>query len=93
MALRRTSRLTRMKALVSDPAVLRRRGSHGRCRGAGVEIVSEVSLSVPPNHTLGIVGESGCGKTTVAMALLGFARPGTQIVGGRVPSTAETSSR
>ena len=50
----------------------------------GVEIVSDVSFSVPPNHTLGIVGESGCGKTTVAMALLGFARPGTQIVGGCV---------
>ena len=50
----------------------------------GVEIVTDVSLSVPPRTTLGIVGESGCGKTTVAMALLGFARPGTGITAGSV---------
>ena len=50
----------------------------------GVEIVTDVSLSVPASATLGIVGESGCGKTTVAMALLGFARPGTTITSGTV---------
>ena len=49
-----------------------------------VEIVSDVSFTVRPSATLGIVGESGCGKTTVAMALLGFARPGTSITAGRV---------
>lgn len=57
------------------------------CVGAtdlGVEIVSDVSFEVPPGETLGIVGESGCGKTTVAMALLGFARPGTTITAGSV---------
>ena len=69
---------------MSDPAVLRVENLTVAVAELGVEIVSEVSLSVPPNHTLGIVGESGCGKTTVAMALLGFARPGTQIVGGRI---------
>ena len=51
---------------------------------AGVDIVSEVSFSVPPRRALGIVGESGCGKTTVALALLGFAREGTTIVSGSV---------
>ena len=69
---------------MSDPAVLLVEDLTVAVTELGVEIVSDVSLSVPPNHTLGIVGESGCGKTTVAMALLGFARPGTQIVGGRV---------
>ena len=49
-----------------------------------VEIVSDVSFTVRPSATLGIVSESGCGKTTVAMALLGFARPGTSITAGRV---------
>ena len=59
-------------------------GLHVSAVELGVEIVTDVSLSVPPSTTLGIVGESGCGKTTVAMALLGFTRPGTTITGGTV---------
>jgi peptide/nickel transport system ATP-binding protein len=69
---------------LSDPAGLLVEDLTVAVADLGVEIISDVSFSVPPNHTLGIVGESGCGKTTVAMALLGFARPGTQIVGGRI---------
>jgi peptide/nickel transport system ATP-binding protein len=52
--------------------------------GARVDIVSDVAFSVPPGMALGIVGESGSGKTTVAMALLGFTRPGTRLVSGAV---------
>ncbi len=52
--------------------------------GPGVDIVDEIGFAVPPGTALGIVGESGCGKTTVAMALLGFARPGTHIAAGHV---------
>jgi peptide/nickel transport system ATP-binding protein len=51
---------------------------------AGVDIVAEVSFALRAGTALGIVGESGSGKTTVAMALLGFARDGTEIVKGRV---------
>jgi peptide/nickel transport system ATP-binding protein len=50
----------------------------------GVDIVDEIGFAVPAGTALGIVGESGCGKTTVAMALLGFARPGTRIASGHV---------
>lgn len=50
----------------------------------GVDIVDEIGFAVPPGTALGIVGESGSGKTTVAMALLGFARPGTHIASGHV---------
>ncbi len=59
-------------------------GLHVTASELGVEIVTDVSFSVRPRRTLGIVGESGCGKTTVAMALLGFARPGTSITAGAV---------
>jgi peptide/nickel transport system ATP-binding protein len=52
--------------------------------GPGVDIVDEIGFAVPPGTALGIVGESGSGKTTVAMALLGFARPGTHIASGHV---------
>ncbi len=33
---------------------------------------------------LGLVGESGSGKTTTGLALLGYARPGCRVTGGRV---------
>src|SRR5438067_1883870 len=48
------------------------------------DIVAEVSFTVREGEALGLVGESGSGKTTVALALLGFARPGAKIVGGQV---------
>jgi peptide/nickel transport system ATP-binding protein len=52
--------------------------------GSGVPIVSGVSFDVAEKETLGLVGESGSGKSTVAVALLGFARPGLEITGGTV---------
>ena len=69
---------------MSEAAGLRVDGLRVAAVDLDVEIVSDVSFAVPPSATLGIVGESGCGKTTVAMALLGFARPGTSITAGSV---------
>lgn len=50
----------------------------------GTPVIEQVSFEIEKGKVLGLVGESGCGKTTAAMALLAFARPGSRIAGGRV---------
>lgn len=40
-----------------------------------VHAVNGVSFSIPEGHTLGIVGESGCGKTSTARLLLRVVEP------------------
>jgi peptide/nickel transport system ATP-binding protein len=50
----------------------------------GADIVDEVSFSVRRGEVLALVGESGCGKTSTALALLGQARAGTRIAAGSV---------
>lgn len=55
-----------------------------RLGGEGPDVVDEVSFTVAAGEVLGLVGESGSGKTTVALAMLGYARRGLKISGGRV---------
>jgi len=45
--------------------------------------VDALSLHVAAGETLGLVGESGCGKSTVALALLGLLPPAGRVLGGR----------
>ena len=47
-------------------------GLLGLARRRSIKVVDDVSFSVAPQRTLGIVGESGCGKSTIAGALAGL---------------------
>jgi peptide/nickel transport system ATP-binding protein len=50
-----------------------------------VQAVDGVSLSIARGETLGVVGESGCGKTVTAMSVLKLiAMPPGKIVGGEI---------
>ena len=51
-----------------------RRSVFGGERGV-VRAVDGVSFAIEPGRTLGIVGESGCGKTTTAKLVLGLEEP------------------
>ena len=57
----------------------------GLCIHAGAAtLVDNLSFSVQPGEVLALIGESGSGKTTTALALMGHARHGCRISGGRV---------
>ncbi len=49
-----------------------------------VKAVRGVTFGLRPGERLGLVGESGCGKTTTALAIMRLIRPPGRITGGRV---------
>ena len=53
----------------------RRRGRFLGGDDGHVGAVNGVSLAIKPHQTLGLVGESGCGKTTLARCILGLLQP------------------
>ncbi len=57
--------------------------THFHTRDGIVRAVDGVSFTVDPNETVGIVGESGCGKSVTAYSLLGLIpMPPGRIAGG-----------
>ena len=59
--------------------------THFFTREGVVRAVDGVSFSVEPGKTLGIVGESGCGKSVTALSIMGLLpQPPAKIVGGAV---------
>ena len=52
--------------------------------GRTVDIIKGIDLDIVEGEIVALIGESGSGKTTVAMTLMGYARSGCRISGGTV---------
>ena len=53
-------------------------------RKGDVEAIQGVSFKVREGQTVGLVGESGCGKSTIAFGIVNFLGPNGKIVDGRI---------
>jgi len=62
---------------------------HYEVRAGAIQAIDDVSFSVRKGEALGLVGESGCGKTTVAMAIMRLLPSNGKIVNGSIELDGE----
>lgn len=55
-----------------------------RTRAGYVRAVDGISFTLEPGRALGIVGESGCGKSSLGLTLLRLLPPNAEVVGGSI---------
>ncbi|MBT5753328.1 MAG: ATP-binding cassette domain-containing protein, partial [Rhodospirillaceae bacterium] len=53
-------------------------------RAGEIPAVVDFSATLMPGESIGLVGESGCGKSTVAMAIMRYLGRNGAIVGGQI---------
>ncbi|MFF7163083.1 dipeptide/oligopeptide/nickel ABC transporter permease/ATP-binding protein [Streptomyces sp. NPDC008086] len=66
----------RLPVLAVENLAIGFEGRHG-----GVDIVDGISFEVRPGEVLGLVGESGCGKSLTALAVMGLEPKGARVRG------------
>jgi oligopeptide/dipeptide ABC transporter ATP-binding protein len=54
-----------------------------------IKAVDDISFTLNAGETLGLVGESGCGKTTTCLSIVGLLPPAGHIAGGRIEFLGE----
>jgi oligopeptide/dipeptide ABC transporter ATP-binding protein len=58
--------------------------THIKLTSSVVQAVGNVDMRIDAGETLGVVGESGCGKSMTGLSIMGLLPPGGSIVGGSI---------
>ena len=56
-------------------------GAGGRSNRVRIQVLDDVSFDLMPGERLGLIGESGSGKTTIALATMGVLQPSAEVSG------------
>src|SRR5271156_5928713 len=58
--------------------------THIKLTSSVVQAVGNIDMHIDAGETLGVVGESGCGKSMTGLLVIGLLPPGGSIVGGSI---------
>jgi peptide/nickel transport system ATP-binding protein len=58
--------------------------THIKLTNSVVQAVGNIDMHIDAGETLGVVGESGCGKSMTGLSIMGLLPPGGSIVGGSI---------
>ena len=58
--------------------------THIKLTSSVVQAVGNVDMKIDAGETLGVVGESGCGKSMTGLSIMGLLPPGGSIVNGSI---------
>src|ERR1700722_11213170 len=58
--------------------------THIKLTSSVVQAVGNIDMQIDAGETLGVVGESGCGKSMTGLSIMGLLPPGGSIVGGSI---------
>src|SRR5262249_31893286 len=86
-----TGSLLSIEHLVKDFPVTK--GAVLQRRVGSVSAVADVTFGVRPGETFGLVGESGCGKTTIGRVIVGLDKPTSGVISFQGKDLAKVSNR